>query len=210
MRRWMILPCALALAVACKKSEQPATQMTPPPGLAHTDSTAPASYQVRFETSAGTFVVQVTRAWAPLGADRLDTLVRQGFFDQTRFFRVVPGFVVQFGLSGKPELSARWRLDELKDDPVTQHNTRGTLTFATAGPDTRTTQLFINYGDNVQLDGMGFAPVGRVTSGMDVVDRINASYGERPDQTRIEAEGNAYLMAQFPKLDYIKQATIVP
>jgi cyclophilin family peptidyl-prolyl cis-trans isomerase len=212
VRRWMILPIALlTVAVACKKAEQPPAQVTPPPaGAAHSDSTAPASYQVRFETSAGTFVVQVTRAWAPLGADRLYTLVRQGFFDQTRFFRVVPGFVVQFGLSGDPAISARWRLNALKDDPVRQHNTRGTLTFATAGPDTRTTQLFINYADNTQLDGMGFAPVGTVTSGMDVVDRINAGYGERPDQSRIETQGNAYLTAQFPKLDFIKQATIVP
>ncbi len=212
MRRWMILPIALlTLAVACKKAAQQPAQVSPPPAAAsHTDSTAPASYQVRFETSAGTFVVQVTRAWAPLGADRLYTLVRQGFFDQSRFFRVVPGFVVQFGLSGDPAVSARWRLHELKDDPVTQHNTRGTLTFATAGPDSRTTQLFINYADNAQLDGMGFAPVGRVTSGMDVVDRINSSYGEGPDQGRIEALGNAYLIAQFPKLDYIKQATILP
>jgi len=172
-------------------------------------ASAPASFRARFETGTGSFVVEVTRAWAPHGADRFYNLVRHGFYDGARFFRVVPGFVVQFGLSGDPAVSARWRPATIPDDPVTQHNTRGTLTFATAGPNTRTTQLFINYRDNNRLDGMGFAPLGRVVDGMDVVDRIYAGDGERPDQGRIEAQGNAYLAAQFPRLDSIARATIV-
>jgi len=171
--------------------------------------TPPARYQVRFETSAGVFVMDVTRAWAPRGADRLYELVRSGFYDGTRFFRVVPGFVVQFGLSGDPAASARWRDATIADDPVTQSNARGTVTFATAGPNTRTTQMFINYGDNRRLDGMGFAPLGVVVEGMDVVDRIYAGYGESPDQGLIESQGTAYLAAQFPRLDSIARATIV-
>ena len=171
--------------------------------------TAPERYQIRFETSAGVFVVDVTRAWAPRGADRMYNLVRQGFFDGTRFFRVVPGFVVQFGLSGDPAVSARWRDATIADDAVTQSNARGTLTFATAGPNTRTTQLFINYADNRRLDGMGFAPLGVVVEGMEVVDRIYAGYGESPDQGLIESRGNEYLASQFPRLDSIARATIV-
>ena len=172
-------------------------------------ATAPDRYQVRFETSAGAFVVDVTRAWAPRGADRLYNLVRQGFFDGTRFFRVVPGFVVQFGLSGDPAVSARWGDAPNADDPVAQSNARGTLTFATGGPNTRTTQLFINYADNRRLDGMGFAPLGLVVEGMDVVDRIHAGYGEAPDQGLIESRGTEYLASQFPQLDSIARATIV-
>jgi peptidyl-prolyl cis-trans isomerase A (cyclophilin A) len=181
----------------------------PDPGSAEMRAAAPATYRARFETSAGTFVVEVTRAWAPGGADRLYNLVRHGFYDSGRFFRVVPGFVVQFGLSRDPAVSARWRPATIPDDPVTQRNTRGSLTFATAGPNTRTTQLFINYGDNSRLDAMGFAPVGMVVEGMDVVDRIFAGYGERPAQHLIEMQGNAYLAAQFPQLDSIARAVIV-
>src|ERR1051325_9200628 len=192
---WMMI---VALLAGCGRSDREPAQ-----AKATATATAPASFHVRFETSAGAFVVEVTRAWAPPGADRLSELVRQGFF------RVVPGFVVQFGLSGDPAVSARWHAATIPDDPVTQHNTRGTLTFATAGPNTRTTQLFINYRDNIRLDGMGFAPLGRVVEGMDVVDHIYAGYGERPDQAQIEARGNAYLAAAFPRLDSITRATIV-
>ena len=179
------------------------------PEAAEMQTKAPDTYRIRFETSAGGFTIEVFRAWAPIGADRLYNLVRHGFFDGTRFFRVVPGFVVQFGLSGSPAISAKWRPATIHDDPVEQHNTRGTLTFATAGANTRTTQLFINYRNNTNLDGMGFAPVGRVVEGMDVVDRIYAGYGERPDQQLIETQGNAYLAKQFPKLDSIAKAQIV-
>jgi peptidyl-prolyl cis-trans isomerase A (cyclophilin A) len=179
------------------------------PNAAAMRATAPHRFQARFETSAGVFVVDVTRAWAPRGADRLYNLVRNGFYDGARFFRVVPGFVVQFGISGDPAVSARWRDATIADDPVTQSNARGTLTFATAGPNTRTTQLFVNFADNRRLDGMGFAPVGVVVEGMDVVDRIFAGYGESPDQGLIESRGTAYLAEQFPQLDSITRATIV-
>jgi peptidyl-prolyl cis-trans isomerase A (cyclophilin A) len=212
-RQVMVLATVVSALVSCGKREQQPEQgsarVLPEPGAAEMRAAAPATYRARFETSAGAFVVEVTRAWAPGGADRLYNLVRYGFYDGARFFRVVPGFVVQFGLSRDPAVSARWRPATIPDDPVTQRNTRGTLTFATAGPNTRTTQLFINYGDNSRLDAMGFAPVGQVVEGMDVVDRIFAEYGEQPDQQLIETRGNAYLATQFPRLDSITRATIV-
>jgi peptidyl-prolyl cis-trans isomerase A (cyclophilin A) len=175
---------------------------------------APASYRARFETSKGEFVVEVTREWAPLGADRLHNLINSGFYDNARFFRVLPGFVVQFGLPADPAVAREWRSARIADDPVTQSNARGTVTFATAGPNTRTTQVFINLGDNRNLDGMGFAPLGRVVEGMDVVDQLYSGYGEGaphgrgPDQGRITLEGNGYLEKDFPKLDYIRKAAI--
>jgi peptidyl-prolyl cis-trans isomerase A (cyclophilin A) len=177
--------------------------------------TAPAVYKARFDTSAGVFVVEVHRDWAPHGADRFYNLVKNGFFDEARFFRVISGFMVQFGISGDPAISAVWRPAMLPRDPVKESNRRGYITYAMgASPDTRTTQVFINFGDNANLDRMGFAPFGRVVSGMDVVDKIYAGYGEGapsgrgPEQGRIQMEGNAYLTKQFPKLDYIKKATI--
>ena len=166
-------------------------------------------YKVRFRTSKGGILIQVHHAWAPKGADRFGELVASGFYDGARFFRVVPGFVVQFGLSGDPKLNARWKHENLRDDPVYMTNRRGTLSFATAGPDTRTTQVFINLADNQGLDSRGFAPFGEVVKGMDVVDRINAEYGQAPDQDRIEKEGNAYLKKEFPRLDYIEKAEIL-
>jgi peptidyl-prolyl cis-trans isomerase A (cyclophilin A) len=170
---------------------------------------APASFRVRFTTTRGAFVVAVTRAWAPLGADRFYNLVQAGFFDGARFFRVVPRFVVQFGLNGDPRANEAWRSARIPDDPVTQTNSRGRITFATAGRDTRTTQLFISLGENRSLDGMGFAPFGEVVSGMEVVQAIYPGYGELPDQGRITMEGNAYLEATFPRLDYVKKAEVV-
>ena len=175
---------------------------------------APATYTANFDTSKGAFVITVHRDWAPLGADRFYNLVKNGFFDDVRFFRVIEGFMVQFGIHGTPAIQAPWRNAPLKDDPVKQSNKRGYVTFATAGPNTRTTQLFINFGDNAGLDRQGFAPFGEVTKGMDVVDKIYSGYGEGaprgkgPDQNRIQNEGNAYLTKDFPRLDYVKSATI--
>jgi len=177
---------------------------------------APASYKVKFDTSKGPFVVEVHRDWAPLGADRFYNLVKNGFYDNARFFRVISGFMVQFGINADPRLSAVWRDAAINDDRVKQSNGRGMITFATRGPNTRTTQVFINYGNNSRLDGMGFAPFGQVISGMEVVDALFSGYGEGapsgagPAQSRLQSEGNAYLIKEFPKLDYIKTATIVP
>jgi peptidyl-prolyl cis-trans isomerase A (cyclophilin A) len=177
---------------------------------------APPTYKVNFDTSKGTFVIEVHRDWAPNGADRFYNLVKNGFYDDARFFRVISGFMVQFGVNGDPKVSAPWRQARIKDDPVTQTNARGMITFATAGPNTRTTQVFINFGDNGMLDRQGFAPFGKVVSGMNVVDALYAGYGEGapsgrgPEQGRIQQEGNAYLTKDFPQLDYIKKATIQP
>jgi peptidyl-prolyl cis-trans isomerase A (cyclophilin A) len=176
---------------------------------------APAIYKAHFDTSKGVFKIEVHRDWAPNGADRFYNLVKNGFFDNARFFRVISGFMVQFGINGDPKLSAVWREARIKDDPVTKSNARGAVTFATAGPDTRTTQVFISYADNSRLNDQGFAPFGIVTgSGMDVVDKLYSGYGEGapqgrgPAQGRLQSEGNAYLSSAFPNLDYIKKATI--
>ena len=177
---------------------------------------APESFKAQFDTTKGKFTIEVTRALSPNGADRFYNLVRSGYFTDIAFFRVVPGFMCQFGVHGDPAVAAKWRPAAIPDDPVKGSNTRGTITFATAGPGTRTTQLFINFGDNSRLDGQGFSPFGKITEGMDVVDKINGEYGDGapfgrgPDQNRIQAEGNAYLKKDFPRLDYIKSATIVP
>jgi peptidyl-prolyl cis-trans isomerase A (cyclophilin A) len=176
---------------------------------------APPTFKAKFETNKGNFVVEVTRDWAPVGADRLYNLVKSGFFDEARFFRVISGFMVQFGIHADPKISAVWRDKRIADDPVKQSNTRGLVSFATSGPDSRTSQLFVNYGDNSRLDKMGFSPIGRVIEGMDVVEQLYAGYGEGapqgkgPNQGRIQQEGNDYLNREFPRLDYIKKATIV-
>lgn len=171
--------------------------------------TAPAAYHAKFETTAGNFVIEVHRDWAPAGADRFYYLVRNGFYDDTRFFRVISGFMVQFGLSGDPKLSTVWRGAVIPDDTVKQSNARGFVTFAMAGPGSRTTQVFINFGNNARLDAQGFAPFGQVTEGMDVVDRLFSGYGEAPNQTRIRNEGLTYLDKDFPELDKIVKAVVV-
>jgi peptidyl-prolyl cis-trans isomerase A (cyclophilin A) len=175
---------------------------------------APAEYDVSMSTTKGDIMIHVTRAWAPLGADRFYNLVKNGFYTDASFFRVLPGFVVQFGLSADPKVSGVWRSANFKDDPVTQSNKSGSVTFATAGKDTRTTQVFINLGNNANLDSMGFAPFGQVTEGMDVVKKLHSGYGEGapsgrgPDQGAISSQGKAYLDKSFPNLDSIKTATV--
>jgi peptidyl-prolyl cis-trans isomerase A (cyclophilin A) len=173
---------------------------------------APETFKAQFDTTKGKFTIEVTRSLAPNGADRFYNLVRSGYFTDIAFFRVIPGFMCQFGIHGDPNVAAKWREANITDDPVKGSNTRGSVTFATAGPGTRTTQLFINFGYNVNLDGMGFSPFGKVSDGMDVVDKINGEYGENPPevQGRLQNEGNAYLKKVFPNLDYIKSATIIP
>jgi len=177
--------------------------------------TAPDRFRVRFETTEGTFVVEVRRNWAPHGADRFYNLVKLGYYDGVTFFRVLEDFMAQFGIHGDPEVSRVWRYAQIPDDPVTQSNTRGMVTFATSGPDTRTTQIFINYKDNSNLDRMGFAPFGRVVEGLSVVDKLYSGYGEGaprgpgPDQGRAQAEGNDYFRRDFPRLDHIETARLV-
>jgi cyclophilin family peptidyl-prolyl cis-trans isomerase len=206
-----LAPALMMAAIAAPALAQAPDLSNPAALVEH----APATYKVRFDTSKGPFVIQVHRAWAPHGADRFYNLVKHGFYDNDRFFRVISGFMMQFGINGDPRLSARWREANIPDDPVKASNKRGTITFATAGPNTRTTQVFINFADNTQLDGRGFAPFGQVVSGMNVVDSINAEYGEGaprgngPNQGNIQMEGNAYLMKGFPRMDYVKKATIV-
>jgi len=172
---------------------------------------APAEYDVKFVTTKGEFVVHVTRAWAPQGADRFYNLVKHHYYDGATFFRFVDGFVVQFGLTGNPAVNKAWTDANIKDDPVKSSNKPGFITFAMAGPNTRTTQVFINLGDNSRLDGMGFAPFGEVTSGMDVIKTFYSGYADAPTshQGEITNEGKAYLDKNFPKLDSIKTATIV-
>ncbi len=175
---------------------------------------APAVYKAKFDTSKGPFVVEVHRDWAPNGADRFYNLVKNGYYDAARFFRVIEGFMVQFGINADPNIARVWRDANIKDDPVKESNRRGMVTFATAGPNTRTTQVFINFGDNAALDGQGFAPFGKVISGMEVVDSLYGGYGEGapngngPDQARLQQQGNAYLQQAFPKLNSINKATI--
>jgi peptidyl-prolyl cis-trans isomerase A (cyclophilin A) len=208
MTRRLILTLALLLAAG------PALAQGKLANPAALNEQAPATYKAKFDTSKGVFVIEVTRAWAPQGADRYYNLVKNGFFDNTRFFRVIPNFMVQFGISGDPALNTKWRVARIPDDKPAQSNTRGMVTFATSGPNARTTQVFINFKNNSRLDPLGFAPFGKVVSGMNMVDALNSEYGEGapdgrgPDQMRLQAEGNAYLAKDFPRMDFIKKATI--
>ena len=172
---------------------------------------APEVFRAQFTTTKGDFVVEVHRDWAPLGADRFYNLVKNGYFTNAAFFRVIPGFMAQFGLSANPNVNKAWENANIKDDPVKESNKRGRITFAkTSQPNSRSTQLYINFGDNTGLDSQGFAPFGEVVEGMDVVDMIYAGYRERPDQGKITDEGDAYLVKNFPMIDKIKMAKILP
>ena len=195
-----LLLFALPLVVACKDKQ--AAVKTAPAGP------APDSFRVTFATSRGTFVVEVKRAWAPQGADRFRDLVAEGFFDENRFFRVLPGFIAQFGVNNDRKINEKWEATPLADDPVREKNTRGTIVFASDGPNSRTHQFFINLKDNTNLDKQGFAAFGRVVYGMGVVDSIYSGYGEDPNYHLLATLGNSYLKRVFPKLDFIQSATI--
>jgi peptidyl-prolyl cis-trans isomerase A (cyclophilin A) len=178
---------------------------------------APDTFKVKFDTTKGAFTIEVTRSLAPLGADRFYNLVKAGFFKDVAFFRVIPGFMAQFGMSGDPAITKAWSGANIQDDPVKGSNTRGTITYAMGGPNTRSTQFFINFGNNARLDRDGFSPFGKVVEGMEVVDKLNGQYGDMPQQGgtgpdpgHIAREGNDYLKKSFPNLDYIKSATILP
>jgi len=212
-RTWGIAlgaPLCLML-VACSPPNQ--TKKAEAPAAAK-EERVPDVFQVNLDTSKGPVVIEVHRDWAPQGADHFYSLVRTGFYDGNRFFRVVRFFVVQFGINGDPQLNRLWANANLPDDPVKQSNVKGTLTYAQLGPNSRTTQLFINLKDNKALDKQGFAPIGKVISGMDTVERFYSSYGEMaprgqgPDPSQIEVQGNAYLENNFARLDYIKKAAI--
>jgi len=192
---------------------------SPDPALLHPaqlSDHAPAIFAVRFTTTRGSFIVTVTRAWAPLGADRFYNLVKHHFYDGAAFFRVLKGFVAQFGISPYPAVTTAWHTSYIQDDPVSHTNARGYVVFATSGPNTRTTQLFINLADNTSLDARGFAPFGQVTQGMAVVDSLYQGYGEGgtpgggPDQEQMERQGKPYIDKGWPKLDTITRASLIP
>ena len=201
------------------KAYPPKPAPGPHPGLldpAQAEGKAPATFKAQFETTNGKLVIQVTRSWSPLGADRFYNLVKIGYFKDVAFFRVIDGFMAQFGIHGDPKVNQGWAQSNIKDDPVKESNLRGYITFAKTGaPDSRSVQFFINYRDNRTLDPQGFSPFGRVISGMEVIDTIYKGYGEGPprgrgpDQGRVRMVGNSYLKKDFPKLDYIKKATII-
>jgi peptidyl-prolyl cis-trans isomerase A (cyclophilin A) len=216
----------LLTASACvAESDDVKAQTTPEIPVTETVAFAPDAkpqgetaqvYKVKFETSKGDFMVEVHPEWAPLGAAQFKKAVEEGVYNDARFFRVVDKFMVQFGIPGDPRLAAQWRNQKIKDDANKKSNTRGLITFATSGPNSRTSQVFINFGDNSFLDSQGFSPFGQVTEGMDIVDSLYKEYGEGaprgrgPDQGRIQSEGNAYLTKEFPKMDYIKKASVLP
>ena len=198
-------------SVMLAQAPPPAPAAAPAPDLMNPSTLkaqAPDLYRVKFATTHGDFVIEVHRAWAPLGADRFYNLVVNNFFTDAAFFRYVPNFIVQFGLPANPAIGRVWQAANIKDDPVKHGNTKGTLVFATAGPNTRTTQLFINFADNTPLDAQGFAAFGQVVSGMNIAEGLYSGYGEKPDQGAITSQGKAYLDKNFPKIDSIKSATI--
>ena len=205
---------AVLLGGACQEDKS-ASKALKDPSLPVWKEKAPDQFRAKFTTSKGDFTILVERAWSPLGADRFYGLVKHGYFDDVRFFRVVEGFMAQFGIHGNPDLSKVWKDATIKDDPVVKSNLRGWVTYAMRGPNTRTTQLFINYSDkNKMLDSQGFSPFGQVVEGMDVVDKLHSGYGDGPprgrgpDQGKIQSQGNAYLAKEFKELDYVKKAVI--
>ena len=209
VRSFLATAMMLAATTAIAQDVAKAKLRTP----AALNEKAPDVYKVKFDASAGVVVIEVHRDWAPLGADRFYNLVKNGFYDDVRFFRVLEGFMAQFGMNGDPAVQGVWSTANFKDDPVKESNKRGYVTFAkAAAPNSRSTQLFINFADNAPLDAQGFAPIGKVVTGMDVVDKLYSGYGRDnvPNQGEIVAKGNAYLKAEYPKLDYIKKATIEP
>lgn len=216
---WAGLIPALLVLAACESAKKEQTASTAgQPSLSNPSSLnaqAPAVYWAKFDTTKGSFVIKVTRDWAPIGADRFYNLVKNGFYNNASFFRVIPSFIVQFGISADPNISAVWHDANIQDDPVKQSNAPGTVTFATAGPGTRTTQVFINLANNASLDAQGFSAFGTVVDGMNVAQSFYSGYGEGapmgsgPDQQLIQSQGEAYLAAQFPKLDHIKSAAVL-
>jgi len=216
---FLITGCSKKEAVQQGKKEEAVQQISDKilnPAMTELNQAGPEKFQVKFETSKGTIIVEVTRDWSPFGADRLYYLVNNGFYDNVRFFRVVAGFMAQFGFHGDPQISAVWSEMTFPDDPVKESNLRGYVTFAKRGtPNSRSTNIFINLVDNAYLDEMGFSPIGKVVQGMEIVDQLYSGYGEGapqgngPEQGRIAQEGNEYLNKNFPNLDYIKKATIL-
>jgi cyclophilin family peptidyl-prolyl cis-trans isomerase len=210
----MTLFAAALFTTACSRSSETTPRnaeeaKAPPAPAAPVSPSAPDStFKVKFETSKGPFIVEVHRDWAPLGAARFEELVRDRFYDGARFFRVVPNFVIQFGIAADPRMTKKWD-KPIKDDEVRQTNRTGSLAFATSGPETRTSQVFINLRSNQSLDSQGFAPFAQIIEGMEVVEKINDEYGGQPDQSQIERRGNSYLNSSFPRLDYIKSAVIM-
>jgi peptidyl-prolyl cis-trans isomerase A (cyclophilin A) len=218
------IPILIAIGSACGngspqtevKAPEPAAAVEPAaaPAPAAKPGQAPEAYAVKLETTKGEIVIDVQRKWAPHGADRFHELVKKGYYNDVAFFRVIAGFMAQTGISGDPALNTEWRVKKIPDDPVVESNRRGMVTFATSGPNSRTTQFFINLADNGKLDGMGFSPFGKVRN-MTTVDGIHSGYGEGaprgkgPMQGRVQQEGNEYLKKEFPDLDYIKSAQIL-
>lgn len=205
------LTVGVLLVAGCSSAPAPSTAEKKIP----VEELAPTVFRVRFETSKGPFVIEASKDWAPRGTDRFFELVKSGFYDEARFFRVLPRFVIQFGINQDPKVSALWTQLQIVDDPSKQSNTKGTVTFAKRGPNTRTTQIFINMADNLSLNGSGFAPFGKIVEGMEVVEKLYAGYGEMspngngPDPTKIQAMGNEYLIRNFPQLDFIKTARVL-
>ncbi|MDP2864774.1 MAG: peptidylprolyl isomerase [Elusimicrobiota bacterium] len=206
---------AAATAAAPTETKEIKTNMATLTNPAAATEKAPETFKVKFDTTKGDFTIEVTRAWSPLGADRFYNLVKAGFFTDVAFFRVIEGFMVQFGIHGDPAVATAWRGARIQDDPVVESNKPGYVSYAMAGPNTRTSQMFINFGNNARLDGMGFSPFGKVTDGMSVVNSLYSGYGEGapsgmgPDQGRVQSQGNKYLKAEFPKMDYIKSADLL-